>query len=57
LNKHQVQYIVVGDLERAYYDANGLGKFQDMVNQGTLGIVFGDNSANTTTIFEVLDTK
>jgi YYY domain-containing protein len=57
LNQHQVQYIIVGDLERAYYDANGLNKFQEMVNQGVLKMVFGDNSANTTTIFEVINTK
>ena len=55
LNKHRVQYIILGDLERAYYDANGINKFQDMVNQGILKIVFGDNSANTTTIFEVVE--
>jgi uncharacterized membrane protein len=55
LDKHQVQYIVVGDLERAYYDANGLNKFQNLVNQGVLKVVFGDNSANTTTIFEVME--
>jgi YYY domain-containing protein len=57
LDKHQVQYIIVGDLERAYYDANGIGKFQDMFDQGVLKIVFGDNSINTTTIFEVVNTK
>lgn len=57
LNQRQVQYIIVGGLERAYYDANGLNKFQDMVNQGMLRIAFGDNSANTTTIFEVVDVK
>ena len=57
LDKHQVRYIIVGDLERAYYDANGLDKFQDMVNQGVLKMVFGDNSANTTTIFEVGEVK
>jgi uncharacterized membrane protein len=57
LDKHQVKYIVVGDLERAYYDANGLNKFQNMVNQGVLKVVFGDNSANTTTIFEVMEVK
>jgi YYY domain-containing protein len=57
LNQHKVQYIIVGDLERAYYDAQGLDKFQDMVNQGTLKMAFGDNSANTTTIFEVVDIK
>jgi hypothetical protein len=52
-----VQYIVVGDLERAYYDVNGFNKFQNMVNQGVLKVVFGDNSSNTTTIFEVVGTK
>jgi uncharacterized membrane protein len=57
LDKHQVHYIIVGDLERAYYDANGINKFQNMVNQGVLKMVFGDNSANTTTIFEVVETK
>jgi uncharacterized membrane protein len=57
LDKHHVQYIVVGDLERAYYDANGLRKFQDMVDQGALRIAFGDNSLNTTTIFEVTEVK
>jgi YYY domain-containing protein len=55
LAKYQVRYIVVGDLERAYYDANGLGKFQNMVDQGVLKVVFEDNSANTTTIFEVVE--
>jgi YYY domain-containing protein len=55
--ENQVQYIVVGDLERGYYDGNGLNKFQDMVNQGILKMVFGDNSTNTTTIFEVMNAK
>jgi YYY domain-containing protein len=54
LAKHQVQYIVLGDLERAYYDANGINKFQEMVRQGRLRMVFGDDTANTTTIFEVV---
>jgi uncharacterized membrane protein len=57
LARHQVQYIVVGDLERAYYDVNGIGKFQSMVDQGILRIVFGDNSAASTTIFEAVDVK
>lgn len=54
LTKHQVQYIVVGDLERAYYDPNGMNKFQEMVERGTLRVVFGDNTARTTTILEVV---
>jgi hypothetical protein len=28
-----------------------------MVDQGLLKVVFGDNSANTTTIFEVVNTR
>jgi YYY domain-containing protein len=55
LAKHQVRYIVLGDLERVYYDANGINKFQDMVGRGMLRTVFGDNSARTTTIFEVVE--
>jgi len=54
LDKYQVQYIVVGDLERAYYNAAGINKFQDMVDQGILRIAFGDNSTNTTTILEIV---
>ncbi|CAG0973141.1 hypothetical protein ANAEL_01292 [Anaerolineales bacterium] len=54
LKKHQVKYIVVGDLERTYYDANGIDKFHNMVEQGVLRMVFGDGGANTTTIFEVI---
>jgi uncharacterized membrane protein len=55
LSKYRVKYVIVGDLERAYYDANGLGKFQEMVNQGLLRMVFGDDSADTTTIFEITE--
>jgi uncharacterized membrane protein len=55
LTRYQVKYIVLGSLERVYYDANGLNKFKDMVNQGLLKVVFGDNTANTTTIFEVVN--
>jgi uncharacterized membrane protein len=54
LVKHQVEYIVVGDLERAYYDVNGINKFEEMVRDGRLLMVFGDNTAGTTTIFEVV---
>ena len=54
LTRYQVKYIVLGGLERVYYDARGLDKFQKMVNQGQLKIVFGDNTPSTTTIFEVV---
>lgn len=53
IDKYDVEYIIVGDLERAYYSAEGLTKFNDMVVNGTLSIVFGDNTLNTTTIFRV----
>jgi YYY domain-containing protein len=54
LIKHRVSYVVVGDLERAYYDPNGFNKFQEMVERGILRIVFGDGTVNTTTIYEVV---
>ena len=57
LARYQVKYIVVGDLERVYYDAKGLNKLQDMVKQGMLKMVFGDNTANTTTLFEAINIK
>ena len=57
LDQNQVRYIIVGDLERAYYDPYGLDKFRNMVDQGILKIVFGDNSPNTTTIFEVIKVR
>jgi YYY domain-containing protein len=54
LKQYNVQYIIVGDLERAYYDPAGIAKFQEMANQGILKIVFGDNTSNTTSIFKVV---
>ena len=57
LNRYQVQYIIVGDLERAYYAPEGIAKFQEMVKQGMLQIVFGDNTPNTTTILKVNNIK
>ncbi len=57
LNKYQVRYVIVGDLERAYYAPEGLAKYADMVNQGTLRIVFGDNTPDTTTIYEVTNSQ
>jgi uncharacterized membrane protein len=37
---YQVEYIVVGDLERAYYSADGINKFQKMVDTGLALLVF-----------------
>jgi len=55
LDRYQVQYIILSGLERAYYSAEGIGKFQEMVNQGKLQIVFGDNTPNTATILKVIN--
>jgi YYY domain-containing protein len=57
LNRYQVQYIVVSDLERTYYAPEGINKFQEMVTQGKLQIVFGDNTPQTATIFKVAAEK
>jgi len=54
LNQYQVKYIIIGDLERAYYDPKGIAKFQEMASQGMLQIVFGDNTPKTTNIFRVV---
>jgi YYY domain-containing protein len=55
LNRYKVQYIIVSDLERDYYSAEGIAKFQEMVNQGLLQVVFGDNTPNTATIYHVTE--
>jgi len=53
LQRYQVQYIVISGLERAYYTPEGIAKFQEMVNQGMLQIVFGDDTPKMATIFKV----
>jgi len=40
LSRYRVHYIYVGDLERLYYDAQGLAKFDAMVSAGALQIVY-----------------
>ena len=40
LEKYRVRYLVVGPLERAYYDPVGLQKFPSMVEGGLLQVVF-----------------
>ena len=49
LDKYGVRYIYVGDLERAYYSAAGIGKFDQMAD--TLRPVYQQGSV---TIYEVL---
>ncbi len=57
LKRYHVQYIVVGSLERLYYSAEGIAKFQQMVDQGLLQVAYGDNTADTATIYKVLSTN
>jgi YYY domain-containing protein len=51
LEEYNVRYIVVGPLERAYYDPKGLAKFETMVADGTLQVVFRNDQV---TIYEVM---
>jgi len=55
LDRYHVQYIIVSSLERVYYSAEGLDKFKGMANDGYLRIVYGDNSPQSATIFEVVN--
>jgi YYY domain-containing protein len=50
LEGYEIRYIVVGPLERAYYDAAGLGKFEWMVAEGSLEVAFSNEGV---TIYEV----
>lgn len=50
LRFYDVRYVIVGGLERAWYPATGLTKFEDMVGQGRLTLVFQQGEA---TIYEV----
>jgi YYY domain-containing protein len=51
LDKYHVRYIVVGPLERAYYLAKGLEKFEQMAAEGSLRSVFQNEGV---TIYEVV---
>ncbi len=51
LRKYDVRYIVVGPLERAYYDPEGLAKFEQMVAEGMLEAAFRNEGV---TIYEVI---
>ena len=43
LQRYQVEYIVIGELERIYYDAPGLEKFLTMEQRGQLRRVYESN--------------
>jgi uncharacterized membrane protein len=48
---YHVSYVIVGGLERAYYHADGLAKFDQMVHEGLLKVVFHTGSS---TIYQVI---
>jgi uncharacterized membrane protein len=50
LDKHNVRYVIVGQLERAAYDFKGLAKF-DLYEEQYWNEVYSDG---TTTIYEVV---
>ncbi len=52
LDQYGVRYIIVGPLERAYYEAAGLEKFDQMVEMGLLQVVFRNKEV---TIYRVED--
>jgi uncharacterized membrane protein len=51
LQKYDVRYIIVGPLERVYYNPAGLAKFDAMVAAGSLQVVYTNEQV---TIYEVL---
>jgi YYY domain-containing protein len=51
LDHYGVSYIVVGPLEQAYYDPQGLAKFEKMVQQGYLQPAYANKSVK---IYEVV---
>ncbi len=55
LKKYDVKYIIVSDLERAYYSEGGIAKFQQMVRDGLLVNVFGDGTVNSANIYRYND--
>jgi uncharacterized membrane protein len=50
LRFYDVSYVIVGRLERAYYEAGGLAKFDQMVEMGLLEAVYQNGGS---TIYRV----
>jgi YYY domain-containing protein len=53
-SRYDVSYVIIGGLERAVYDPNGLNKFEGMAQAGMLLKVY---DANKVQIFQVLSTE
>ena len=52
IRRYNARYIIVGQLERVYYDEQGLPKFTDMVVKGFINIAYQNEG---TTIYKVND--
>ncbi|HET7056950.1 MAG TPA: DUF2298 domain-containing protein, partial [Thermomicrobiales bacterium] len=52
LDKYHVRLIYIGDLERAYYDASALAKFEAAAQDGDLSVIYQGPGV---TIYEYLD--
>jgi uncharacterized membrane protein len=52
LKRFRVQYVYVGDLERAFYEAVGLAKFEAMARAGQLQLVYENERVK---IYQVVD--
>jgi YYY domain-containing protein len=52
LDLYKVSYIVVGELERAYYNPQGLAKFDTLVGQGYLRLAY---EGGTVRIYQVVE--
>jgi len=58
LRRYQVEYIVVGDLERALYSAEGMNKFPEWVRQGRVQEFFSRRQgASLVTIYKVVHSQ
>jgi YYY domain-containing protein len=45
LRHYDVSYVVMGDLEHAFYPADGLAKFDEMVSEGKLEVVYEEGKS------------
>ena len=50
LNKYDVSYVYLGELERNYYWPEGIDKFEQMAATGALDVIYQDEAV---TIYEV----
>jgi len=50
LDKYDVRYVIVGPMERVYYTAEGLAKFERMVGEGTLLPVYRSEGVTIYTV-------